>query len=69
MLTASEAWMRFSSTYNTTSNMLGQKTTSLIVFIIYFTINKVPVQILQIKIIIKSHDNRIDIKKNNDIMI
>ena len=70
MLTANEAWMRFSSAYNNTSNMLGQQIISLIVFTIHSTLDNVPArQILQIKIIIKSLDDRIDIKKNKDIII
>ena len=41
MLTANEAWMRFSSAYNNTSNMLGQLITSIIVFTIHSTLDKV----------------------------
>ena len=69
MLTANEAWMRFSSAYNSLSNMLGQQITSIIVFTIHYTFDNIPVQRLQIKIIIKSLDNRINIMKNEDIMI
>ena len=39
MLTANEAWMRFSSAYNNTSNMLGQLITSIIVFTIHSTLD------------------------------
>ena len=67
MLTANEAWMRFSSAYNNTSNMLGQLITSIIVFTIHSTLDKV--RIITNKIMIKSLDDRFDIKKNKDIMI
>lgn len=67
MLTANEAWMRFSSAYNNTSNMLGQQITSIIVFTIHSTLHKV--RIITKKIMIKSLDDRFDIKKNKDIMI
>ena len=51
MLTANEAWMRFSSAYNSLSNMLGQQITSIIVFTIHYTLDNIPVRyILQIKI-------------------
>ena len=68
MLTANEAWMRFSSAYNNTSNMLGQLITSIIVFTIHSTLDKVRIRYYQ-KIMIKSLDDRFDIKKNKDIMI
>ena len=67
MLTANEAWMRFSSAYNNTSNMLGQLITSIIVFTIHSTLDKA--RIITNKIMIKSLDDRFDIKKNKDIMI
>ena len=67
MLRANEAWMRFSSAYNNTSNMLGQLITSIIVFTIHSTLDKV--RIITNKIMIKSLDDRFDIKKNKDIMI
>ena len=67
MLTANEAWMRFSSAYNNTSNMLGQLITSIIVFTIHSTLDKV--RIITNKIMIKSLYDRFDIKKNKDIMI
>ena len=69
MLTANEAWMRFSSAYNNTSNMLGQLITSIIVFTIHSTLDIPARQILQVKMTIKSLDTTIDIKKNKDIMI
>ena len=71
MLTANEAWMRFSSPYNNTSNMLGQQITSLIVYVIHFTLDKVFRQgrYYKIKFMIKSLDDRINIKKNKDILI
>ena len=69
MLTANEAWMRFSSAYNSLSNMLGQQITSIIVFTIHYTLDNIPVQILQIKITIKPLEDTIDIKKNKDIII
>ena len=67
MLTANEAWMRFSSAYNSLSNMLGQQITSIIVFTIHYTFDNIPVY--KIKIMIKSLEDRIEIKKNKDIMI
>ena len=67
MLTANEAWMRFSSAYNNTSNMLGQQITSIIVFTIHSTLDKV--RSITNKIMIKSLDDRFDIKENKDIMI
>ena len=69
MLTANEAWMRFSSAYNDTSNMLGQLITSIIVFTIHSTLHKVRMIDITKKIMIKSLDDRFDIKKNKDIMI
>ena len=69
MLTANEAWMRFSSAYNSLSNMLGQQIISIIVFTIHYTLDNIPVQILQIKITIKPLEDTIDIKKNKDIII
>ena len=67
MLTANEAWMRFSSAYNDTSNMLGQLITSIIVFTIHSTLDKV--RIIANKIMIKSLDDRFNINKNKDIII
>ena len=69
MLTANEAWMRFSSAYNNISNMLGQLITSIIVFTIHSTLHKVRMIDITKKIMIKSLDDRFDIKKNKDIMI
>ena len=70
MLTANEAQMRFNSAYNNTSNMLGQQITSIIVFTLHSTLDKVSGKVnITNKIMIKSLDDRIDIKKNKDIMI